>query len=450
MKDRHSNNNSNYDMPNSTVKNSSDAPRNNFTPPIEPLYQAPPGYEPEYISPPPAFEGQRKTISLALDLAGYCNMACRYCAESATQPSSRPQMTPETMDTAWKFLMPDGPPKSTSGMSIRLGTGEPLLGFPLMKQLQELQLKLKEQMKSEKSDENSNEDNSIPIPVFITTNGTLLDDESTDWLIKSGWNVKISLDGPKSIQDRWRILPGGIGTFDKISGHVKRFAAEIPDRFSVTAVMCRGEDPAEAFYGIGDLGVKRVEMIPACHKSDTISPGPEDVERFRIFINDYADRLFKDDNNDLPMLVRFKGRLIRLMGYSLSRLSCGAGRGFLGVGPKGDLYPCFRFVGIEDYRVGSFESGVDPEKIDSFQKGAGRPYQERSACKDCWAAPLCGGPCFAVAELFGPGEGEPVPIQCQYVRADSTAAFNLYNRLKEEKPERLLDFLPNLMDQFDE
>jgi hypothetical protein len=52
--------------------------------------------------------------------------------------------------------------------------------------------------------------------------------------------------------------------------------------------------------------------------------------------------------------------------------------------------------------------------------------------------------------MFGPGNGEPIPIQCQYVLADSHAAFKLFNKLKEENPERLLEFIPTLRDLFDE
>lgn len=408
----------------------------------EDLRQSPPGFSPEFITPPEVRDGPQQIRSLALDLAGRCNMACRYCAEAATQPQ-RPAMSPSTLNSTWKFLLPDGKP--VRGMTIRLGTGEPLLGFPLMKQLQELELKVKEEAENISGDADA-----LPVPVFITTNGTLLDDEACDWLIRSGWNVKISLDGPKSIQDKWRVLPGGEGTFDKISGTVKRMAAEIPERFSVTAVLCQGSDPAEVFYGIAQLGVKRIELVPVNHRSDAVNPGPEDVKRYRAFVEDYADLYLEDRTEGLPHLVRFRTRVLRLMGYNLHRVPCGAGRSFLGVSPEGELYPCFRFVGVEEYRLGSLDSGLDADAVKTFQEDAGRPYNKRSVCNQCWAAPLCSGPCFAVAEMFGPQKGDPVPYCCDYVLADSKAAFRMVSQLREEDPEKLLPFFPNTLDLFEE
>jgi uncharacterized protein len=388
---------------------------------------APPGFDAEAITPPPVKNGMFRTTSLALDLAGCCNLACRYCAESATQPR-RDLMSPGTLEAAWKFLLPDGVP--TKGMSIRLGSGEPLIGFSLMKKLVELQQTIKE-----------------PIPVFLTTNGTLIDDEIREWLIASGWNIKISLDGPASIQDKWRVLPGGIGTYERVAKEVTLLAEQIPERFSVTAVLCRGTDPAEAFDGIASLGVRRIELVPVAHKSESVSPGPEDVERYKTFIRNYAHRYLESDEKQIPPeLTRFKQRVLRLMGYTLGRITCGAGRQFLGVGPEGDLYPCFRFIGVDNYRLGHIDTGIDTESVTVFQEGAGRPYEQRTPCGTCWAAPLCGGPCFACAEMFGPGDGQPIPLHCQYVLADSEAAVTLVNRLREHNPERLLTFLPNLGD----
>jgi len=350
-------------------------------------------------------------------------MACRYCAESATQPR-RENMSTETLEAAWQFLLPDGVP--TKGMSIRLGSGEPLLGFSLMQKLREMPQN---------------------IPVFLTTNGTLINDEIMEWLITSGWNVKISLDGPESIQDKWRVLPGGAGTYRHISRVVTHLAGVIPDRFSVTAVLCRGTDPAEAFEGIERLGVRRIELVPAVHKSESIAPGPEDVERYRNFVRDYADRYLESGDDHLPPeLARFKQRVLRLMGYNLLRIPCAGGRDFFGVGPEGDLYPCFRFIGVESYRLGHIRTGLDKQAVLAFQKGAGRPYEQRTPCRDCWAAPLCAGPCFACAEMFGPGDGQPIPGHCQYVLADSEAAVYLVNQLKEKNIERLLTFLPALPD----
>ena len=69
---------------------------------------------------------------------------------------------------------------------MRFGSGEPLLALPLLRRLAEL------------LEQNANPASTRP-EVFITTNGTLLDEEIADWLAKTGWHIKVSLDGPAAI-----------------------------------------------------------------------------------------------------------------------------------------------------------------------------------------------------------------------------------------------------------
>ncbi len=384
----------------------------------------PPEFDVESITPPYWVDKNWQVMSMAIDLSGDCNMACRYCAESATQPQRAP-MTPETLQAAWSFLFPKGAERGN--YNVRLGSGEPLLGFDLMKQIEALAKKAKD---------------GGP-PVYLTTNGTLVDDDVIEWLVQSGWNIKISFDGPQWVQDKWRVFADGSGTHKKVSSVIKSLVARIPERVSVTAVMCKGTDPAVAFAAIEQLGVTQIEMVPAVHQDESVRPGIVEVEQYRAFINHYAARFLHDENKALiPKLARFKKCVQRIMGYSVSRINCGAGRDFMGVDPEGNLFPCFRFIGIPEYKIGNIYEGVTIPLRDTFRSSIGRPVELREPCNQCWAALLCGGPCFAVAEMFGPGDGKPLDIHCEYVLADATAAVGLVNELREKDPELLLSFLP--------
>jgi uncharacterized protein len=390
----------------------------------------PPGFDPAYVAPPPLGEGPWHVSSLALDVAGSCNLACRYCAEAATQPRRQP-MSQETLEAAWRFLFPDGQPRK--GFSIRLGSGEPLLALSLLRQL----ARLVDQGNESTADERP--------AVFLTTNGTLVDGPVRDWLVSSAWYVKLSLDGPKSIHDNWRVTPGGRGTFVQVAEAVADLAQRMQDRFSVTAVLCRGADPEEVFEAIASLGVRRIELVPVVHHDNSILPGAADVERYERFIENYARRYLDDaEEKDIPALIRFENRVVRVMGYNVRRVPCGAGRSFIGVGPDGDLYPCFRFIGLAPYWMGRLSTGLDMEAAVAFQHGPGRSYERRTPCRECWAAPLCGGPCFACAEMFGPGNGQPLDLHCAYILADARAAVWLVNQLRQRTPERLLSFLPDV------
>lgn len=390
----------------------------------------PPGFDPDDLAPPPLGEGPWHISALALDVAGKCNLACRYSAEAATQPRRRP-MSPETLEAAWRFLFPGR--RAKKSFSIRLGSGEPLLAFPLLRRLAKLVKK-----------GNGSAAEKRP-GVFLTTNGTLLDGEIRDWLVSSGWHVKVSLDGPKSIHDKWRLTPSGRGTFEQVAEAVSDLAQRMQDRFSVTAVLCRGADPKEVFEAIVSLGVRRIELVPVAHQDSSVLPNPADIQHYERFVKDYARRhLDHAEGKSPPTLVRFVSCVVRVMDYDVARVPCGAGRSFLGVGPEGDLYPCFRFIGLERYRLGRLSTGIDMKAAEAFQHGPGRPYEQRTSCRKCWAAPLCGGPCFACAEMFGPGDGPPLGLHCAYTLADARAAVWLVNELRQHNPERLLSFLPRV------
>jgi uncharacterized protein len=391
---------------------------------MTPIQTRPPrGFHPQDVTPPPLPPGPWRINALALDVAGNCNLACRYCAETATQPRRNP-MGENTLGAAWAFLFPDGRPYG--GASLRLGSGEPLLAWPLLQRLHEL------------TAAGPNRPD-----VFLTTNGTLIDPPMEDWLVTSGWHIKVSLDGPADIQDAWRVRPNGQGTYPAVARAVANLARRIPDRLSVSAVLCRGADPATVFWAIAQLGVRRIELVPVADHTEAHLPDATDVSRYDAFVRDYANRYIKSlPAGNLPSLVRFVNRVRRVMGYDNARIPCGAGRSFLGVDAEGDLYPCFRFVGIGSYRLGRLEAGLDPEAVAAFGRGAGREYPDRPACRNCWASPLCGGPCFAVAELFGLGEGQPPAIHCEYVLADARAAVWLIRQIRRRNPEWLLHFLP--------
>ncbi len=397
----------------------------------------PPGFDPEYITAPPLIDRPWMVQSLVLDVAGTCNMACRYCAELITMPKRGP-MSPETLDAAWKFLFPNGVKTISQEalknqmFSFHVGTGEPFLNFPLLQKLG----KMVEQARSEGVEN---------LRVFLTTNGNLLNEEIMDWLIASQWNIKISFDGPAAIHDLWRVLPGGEGTYDQAAKALAYLAGRIPDRVTACAVICRGADPAEVFDAVENLGVRTVDMASVAHRDESIIPGSEDIEKYRKFIMDYAARFLEDDINDKkppPMLTILNQYMMRLMGYKLGRAICGAGRQYYALGPEGDIYPCGRFIGVEKYRLGHIETGLDEEAIPAFRNEAGRTYERREACSYCWAAPLCCGPCYACSEMFGPGGGEPIDYQCAYMLATAEAAQFLINQLRENNPERLLMFMP--------
>ncbi|KYK34938.1 MAG: hypothetical protein AYK19_11475 [Theionarchaea archaeon DG-70-1] len=375
-------------------------------------------FDPAVVEPPPFEERPFPVTSLALDVSGSCNMRCIYCAESSTMPQ-RPVMSRKILEKAVDSLFAC----SHKRLSLHVGSGEPLLQADAVREIGRRARNL---------------EGNREVTLHLTTNGTLLTEDICHWLVEDRWKVKVSLDGSARIHDQNRKDCQGRGTYQRIEGYVRRLSRT--PAFSTTSVLCHGTDPKEVFYGIGALGVKNIEIVPVA----TVYPSPlaltrGDIKLYCEFLSDYVQKIARGES--LPLLTRFMKRLHRVLGFGNSRVPCGAGRNFMAVAPDGELYPCFRFVGIEEYRLGHVNTGVDPEKAQKFALEAGRPYDKRENCKKCWAAPLCGGPCFACAQLLFHKNGEPSPDYCDMVTADCKAAVWLAQTLREEAPENLVELL---------
>lgn len=382
-------------------------------------------FDPTSVLPPPLPENSFPIVtSMALDVSGCCNLRCAYCAESITLPA-RPAMPIDILRRAVDAVFEWSP--EGSGVSIHIGSGEALLRPGAV-------LEISRRARNLAQSQNR------PLALYLTTNGTRLDEATVAWLIEYGWNVKISIDGAAEVHDRYRVDEDGHGTFRRIEQAVRTLAMKIPEHFSTTSVLCRGSNPRQVFYDIASMGVKRIELVPvAAPCSSPFALHEDDLDAYRNFIFGYVQRIA--DGEDVPTHIRFQKRLQKVLGYGNTRISCGAGRNFFAAGHDGTLYPCFRFVGLPDYRLGSLGSGIESVRVQWFINGAGRPYERRMICNKCWAAPLCGGPCFACAELLGRMDSSPSPDYCSMVRSESEAAIWLADVLRVEDPRRLLELV---------
>ena len=376
-------------------------------------------FDPETVSPALLDEQKYPAVSsLALDVTGTCNLKCIYCAESSTMPE-RKTISPEKLEMALQALFDWSKPKSA--ISIHLGSGEALLNPDIVREI------------GHKSRHMAKAQNRA-LSLYLTTNGTCLNNQVIDWLIEDQWNVKVSIDGDQRVHDKNRKYKSGRGTYKEVSKAVTVLAQKIPEKFSTTSVLCRGVDPSRVFYHIASLGVKRIELVPvAATKDSALELSKNDLESYRKFIADYAQKLA--NGKTVPINIRFHNRLLRVLGYKNNRTPCGAGRNFFASGPTGEIYPCFRFIGIEKYKLGDL-TRISKQRVQDFIESSGRSYEKRETCRECWAAPLCGGPCFACADLFG--LGSPLPQFCEMTLAESEAAIWLVDILKENNPEELV------------
>lgn len=130
-----------------------------------------------------------------------CNLRCSYCCYSGEYVNNRSHgnksLTSDDIDEIYDFM------QKTSGkrpLLVAFYGGEPLLQFPLIKQMV---AKGKERFGDE-------------VRFSITTNATLLTPDVIDWAFSCQIELTISIDGTKEFHDKHRIFANGAGSFDKV------------------------------------------------------------------------------------------------------------------------------------------------------------------------------------------------------------------------------------------
>lgn len=160
---------------------------------------------------------------LILEVTTSCNLRCKYCIFSENYKTQRnhgnEKMTIETAFKAIKMYFnyyseakqhnPNAKPV------IAFFGGEPLLNIDLIKKC----LKYINSLFTE-------DDN---IYLTLTTNGTLLSDDTIKFLSDNNVDIVLSLDGPKEIHDKNRVFKNNEGTFDVIMEKTK-FMHEITQK----------------------------------------------------------------------------------------------------------------------------------------------------------------------------------------------------------------------------
>lgn len=102
--------------------------------------------------------------------------------------------------------------------------------------------------------------NDIKVVFYLQTNGILIDDEWCRIFKKYDINVGISLDGPKHVNDAFRVDKQGKGTYDKV---IKGINVLKNNKFntSVLSVMNLGIDTNEYYTHFKNLNVKSLDVL---------------------------------------------------------------------------------------------------------------------------------------------------------------------------------------------
>ncbi|MDI6600747.1 MAG: thioether cross-link-forming SCIFF peptide maturase [Thermoanaerobacteraceae bacterium] len=341
--------------------------------------------------------------ALCVHPAHDCNLNCDYCfASSGSYNQQKSHMAIETGRRCIDFLIDNS--GNNRLLEIDFFGGEPLLNFEVVKDMVNYA--------KQKGKEHDKE-----FSFTITTNATLLDDESVEFINKNMYNVVLSLDGRKEINDRFRHNYANVGTYETIVKNIQKLLKDRGEKeYYIRGTYTRYNlDFTEDVKAIADLGYREISLEPVVSEDSKYAIREEDLP---LIFNEY-ERLMnyciqKEKESDPINFYHFN---IDLNGgpCTLKRITgCGAGFEYLAVDPAGKIYPCHQFVGMDEYMMGNVFDGIKDGGLGNIFLN--NNIYTKQECKNCWAKFYCSGGCHASNLKLGGGLEKTYRLGCDITK----------------------------------
>ncbi len=268
----------------------------------------------------------------------------------------------------------------------------------------------------------------------LQTNGTLLDQETVDFLTGLGVSIGLSLDGGEGrVTDRTRRNWHGEGIHSRVLEAMERLRGY--NGWSVISTITR-ENQHEL---IPLVELFHRQEVPTCllnivrctlPGARTVKPDDDEAARCLLSALDRVHELYKSSGRKL-VVANFANILLSIIAPTARRLMCdispcGGGRCFFALAPGGDLYPCSEFIGLPTFKGGNlFEDDIAAVlESEPFKKVTSRRVEDIEPCRRCAIRHFCGAPCPAEAhELHG--EMNQIGAFCGFYEEQVRYAFRL-------------------------
>lgn len=331
---------------------------------------------------------------LVLNVTHACNLACRYCF--AADYERLPSMT---VDTARRAI--DGLFAPQHDLMISFFGGEPLMAWDVVNSVMDYAESLAAARR-------------VRAGFHITTNGVLLTEEKVAALAQRNCSLLVSLDGAADLHNTAR--PAKDTHIDSHAAvmralavlHTGGLSRRVTARATYAMPAPRLAERLAFFTDLQERGLVAGFSIEPAVMAEGCSGRAEDAFDAASIEHEYAEaaRSYLDHlrNGRPPNFFHFRKILSRLVHRRIAGSECGAGCGYLTIGPDGGVFACHREAGT---RVGHVDTGID--------EGLRAPWCDNrlyrcAECRSCWARHVCGGGCrqilaergCALTEAYGP------------------------------------------------
>ena len=321
-----------------------------------------------------------KTQKVVMKVTNDCNLSCKYCYVEKFAPRNR-FISLETVKRLFDELeMHSNIPK----IWLRWHGGEPLLAsIDFFQDVVDLQKEYNKQFVNS-----------------IQTNGTLLTEEFAKFFKENSFEIGVSLDGPKELNDAARVYGSGKGSFDKIVNNMlilKRLKVSFKVNATISKINIKNAKDLYDFCKEYELPLKFSLLYFSANARDNVdllSVSPDEYSKFLI---ELAEIWINDPSPiEVETLELYLGNVLEHGKHpTLCNFGSKCYEGFLAIGPTGDLYPCSPFQGYEEYRYGNIHkiSLADIPYTPAWEKLERRVEYINKTCSDCPIKEYCHGGC---------------------------------------------------------
>ena len=373
--------------------------------------------------------------TLVVNVTNQCNLSCEYCYEYGedklveTTNGTKPKfMSEETARQSVEFML------AASGSSpvarLTFFGGETLLNFPVLEKTIPYARRRGAELGKH-------------VEFSLTTNATLLQPDMIEFLADNDIGVTVSIDGPKDMQNRFRVFHDGRGSYDVILPKLKALLARHTSR-PIGARVTLTTDVLDVVriyrhlteeVGFAEVGFAPVTTSPDLPHALGRSGFDRMLAQFRELADEFRVAVLENRHHGFTNL---RDTLEEIHKGASKAYPCGAGIGLLGVATDGDVALCHRFAGSEDHSMGTVADGIDHARRKAFLER--HHIAHKTDCSTCWARPLCAGGCYHEAQVRY-GETTMANLHyCDWIRDWTDTCLQVYGEIAEKNPGYLARF----------
>ena len=373
--------------------------------------------------------------TMVLNVTNQCNLSCTYCYEYGedkivdTENGRQPKfMTEETARQSVEFMLKESGDNKVA--HVTFFGGETLLNVPVLAKTiayaRERGAELGKQ-----------------VDFSLTTNATLLKPEIIEFLAEERVGVTISIDGPREVQDKFRVFHNGAGSYDVVAPKIKellRVHRSRPIGARVTLTSATMDVKRIYRHLTEEIGFWEVGFAPvttSATRGHAIEDGGYDrmLDQFRDLAYEFLEASVANRHHGFSNV---KETLEELHKGVSKAYPCGAGLGLLGVATDGHVALCHRFAGSEAHGVGTVTEGIDRDAQQKFLEK--HHIAHKTDCSRCWARPLCAGGCYHEAHTRYGDTGVANLHYCDWIRGWTDVCLRIYGELAVRNPAFLAQF----------